>query len=227
MAKPEGETEARNQSNTVLSKVIIGLLIFMVLVLVLFLYLLHASLVTTQGALYTANQTISADNSQINNLNGQVSSLQSEYNKLQSQNTQLQNELAAQGIGVTPTQHQVTLFSQDYVFSIGGNAQYGSEYSEFSTPSTATGVSISGSYTSTGNVEVAILTPTQYGEFESNNANLATDNTYYFGDTTGGTINTPLSAGTYYIVFYSPSGVFGSTEDTVTIVNPIIAYYTS
>ena len=222
MAKDDEATGAK-KSNTGL-KVGLGILILIILGLGYFAYTTHVSLVNTQETLNSANQTISNDNGQINNLDNQVSNLQSEYSGLESQNTQLQNELAAQGISETPVPHSETLFTQGQVFSIGPNAQYGYEYSEFSTPSTATGISVSGSYTSQGSVEVAILTATQYGAFEADHSSLASDNTYYYGDTQGSSISATLSPGTYYLVFYDP-GVF--TTDTVSIVNPVVFSYTS
>ncbi|MEM0142839.1 MAG: hypothetical protein QXL94_02640 [Candidatus Parvarchaeum sp.] len=119
--------------------------------------------------------------------------------------------------------HTETLgYSQGYVFSISPGSY---NFDNFTVPSGVISVSsLMGSYTSSGAVEVAIMTPTQYGAFTANHNELASDNIYYYGDTQGSTIDASLSAGQYVIVFYDP-GIF--TTDTVTIINPIHFNYTA
>lgn len=127
------------------------------------------------------------------------------------------------GNGYTSTVPQVytiIVAPQGTVFSINPGSSYGYN---FTVPSGAYSISLSGSYTSQGKVEVAILTPAQYGAFTQNPSSIASSQ-YYYGDTGGATIDASLSAGQYTLVFYDP-GVF--TQDTVSIVNPIILTYTS
>jgi len=119
-----------------------------------------------------------------------------------------------------PQVYTLSLFSQGQVFSINAGSY---EYSNFTIPQGAYSVNITGSYTSQGKVEVAILTQAQYGAFTQNPSSISSS-PYYYGDTQGSTINAQLSQGSYVLVFYDP-GVL--TQDTVTIVNPIAAKYTS
>ncbi len=113
-------------------------------------------------------------------------------------------------------------YSQGYVFSISPGSY---NFDNFTVPSGVISISsLMGSYTSQGAVEVAIMTPTQYGAFTANHNELTSDNTYYYGDTQGSTINAQLAPGQYIIVFYDP-GIF--TTDTVTIVNAIHFNYTA
>jgi len=118
-----------------------------------------------------------------------------------------------------PQIHTLTLFSKGQVFSI--NPSY-YEFVNFSIPQSAYSINITGSYTSQGKVEVAILTPAQYGAFTQNPSSIASTQ-YYYGDTQGATINAVLPAGQYSLVFYDP-GIF--TQDTITVINPIVVEYT-
>jgi len=119
-----------------------------------------------------------------------------------------------------PQIHTLTLFSSGQVFSL--NPGY-YEFVNFSIPQGAYSINITGSYTSQGKVEVAILTPAQYGAFTQNPSSI-TSSQYYYGDTQGATINAGLTAGQYSLVFYDP-GIF--TQDTVTVINPIVVEYTN
>jgi len=119
-----------------------------------------------------------------------------------------------------PQIHTLTLLSRGQVFSI--NPGY-YEVVNFSIPQGAYSINITGSYTSQGKVEVAILTPAQYGAFTQNPSSI-TSSQYYYGDTQGATINAGLTAGQYSLVFYDP-GIF--TQDTVTVINPIVVEYTN
>lgn len=113
-----------------------------------------------------------------------------------------------------------TLYTSGYVFSVSPGNWY---YENFTVPTDAISVyNIMGSYTSQGAIEVAIMTPTQYGAFTQNHGAISSGN-YYYGDTQGSTIDSSLSPGQYVIVFYDP-GIF--TTDTVTVVNPIHFNYT-
>jgi hypothetical protein len=118
-----------------------------------------------------------------------------------------------------PQIYTLTLLSQGQVFSIDAGSYY---EVNFTIPQGAYSINVTGSYTSQGKVEVAILTPIQYGAFTQNKDSLASSQ-YFYGDTQGSTINAQLSAGQYTLVFYDP-GIF--TQDTVTVVNQIIAHYT-
>jgi len=118
-----------------------------------------------------------------------------------------------------PQIYATTLLSSGQVFSL--NPQY-YEGVNFSIPQGAYSINITGSYTSQGKVEVAILTPTQYGAFTQNPSSIISSQ-YYYGDTQGATINAFLTAGQYYLVFYDPGII---TQDTVTVINPIVVKYT-
>ncbi len=120
----------------------------------------------------------------------------------------------------TPQIYSINLFSSGQVFSLNAS-QY--ESFNFIIPQGAYFINVTGSYTSQGKIEVAILTPTQYGAFTQNPSSISSSQ-YYYGDTHGSTINAQLLPGQYILVFYDP-GIF--TQDTITIVNPIIAYYTN
>lgn len=119
-----------------------------------------------------------------------------------------------------PQTYTVPLFSQGQVFSINPGSY---ELVNFTIPQGAYSINVTGSYTSQGKVEVAILTQAQYGAFTQNPSSIKSSQ-YYYGDTQGSTINAQLSAGSYTIVFYDPGLI---TQDTISIVNPITAKYTS
>lgn len=119
-----------------------------------------------------------------------------------------------------PQVHTITVSSQGTVFSVNPGSSYGYN---FTVPEGAYSISLTGSYSSQGKIEVAILTPAQYGAFTQNPSSISSSQ-YYYGDTGGATVDTSLSAGQYTLVFYDP-GVF--TQDTVTIVNPMTLTYTS
>ena len=119
-----------------------------------------------------------------------------------------------------PQVHTISLVPQGQVFSINPGSSYGYN---FTIPNGAYSISVVGSYTSQGQVEVAILTPAQYGAF-TQNKNSLTSSQYYYGDTQGSTVNAQLSAGQYTLIFYDP-GLF--TQDTVTVINPLTLTYTS
>jgi len=119
-----------------------------------------------------------------------------------------------------PQVYTLTLLSKGHVFSI--NPGY-YEVVNFSIPQGAYSINITGSYTSQGKVEVAILTPAQYGAFTQNPSSI-TSSQYYYGDTQGATINAFLTAGRYSLVFNDP-GIL--TQDTVTVINPIVVEYTN
>jgi hypothetical protein len=119
-----------------------------------------------------------------------------------------------------PQIYTIDLLSQGQVFSINAGGYYGVN---FTVPSGSYSINVTGSYTSQGKVEVAILTPAQYGAFSQNQGSIASSQ-YYYGDTQGSTINAQLSAGQYTLIFYDPGII---TQDTVTVVNPIVAHYTN
>jgi hypothetical protein len=115
--------------------------------------------------------------------------------------------------------YTLPLLSQGQVLSINPGSYY---LVNFTIPQGAYSINVTGSYNSQGKIEVAILTPAQYGAFTQNPSSIISSQ-YYYGDTQGSTINAQLSAGQYTLIFYDP-GIF--TQDTVTIVNQITAHYT-
>ncbi len=120
----------------------------------------------------------------------------------------------------TPRTYSINLFSPGQVFSLNAGQ---SKFLNFTIPQGAYSINVTGSYTSQGKIEVAILTPTQYGAFTQNPSSISSSQ-YYYGDTHGSTINAQLLPGQYILIFHDP-GIF--TQDTITIVNPIIAHYTN
>ena len=118
-----------------------------------------------------------------------------------------------------PQVYNVQVASQGAVFSINPGSSHGYN---FTIPNGSYSISLSGSYTSQGKVEVAILTPAQYGAFTQNPSSIDSSQ-YYYGDTGGSTIDASLSPGQYTLVFYDPGII---TQDTVTVVNPITLTYT-
>jgi hypothetical protein len=62
------------------------------------------------------------------------------------------------------------------------------DYINFTIPSGAYSVSLTGSYTSNNNVEVGVLSSTQYGAFTQNPSTI-TSADWFSGDTQGTTIN--------------------------------------
>ncbi len=118
-----------------------------------------------------------------------------------------------------PQVQNIALISQGTVFSINPSSY---NIVNFTVPTGAYSISVTGSYTSQGKIEVAILTPTQYGMFTQNPSSISSSQ-YFYGDTQGSTINAALSPGQYTLVFYDPGII---TQDTVTIVNPITLTYT-
>ena len=94
----------------------------------------------------------------------------------------------------------------------------------FSVPSGAVAVSLSGSYSSNNNVEVGVMTATQYGAFTQNSA-VISSGCWYSGDNGGATINfIPYSGISYYLVIYDANII---TSDTITVVNSITVTYTT
>lgn len=88
------------------------------------------------------------------------------------------------------------------------------------------GMSINGSYTSSGNIQLYVLNSFQYGQFTEALATKGkiSNDTWYSGNNQGRVINaTNLAAGdTYYLVFYDNS----SSVDTITIQSSIDGTYT-
>ncbi len=121
-----------------------------------------------------------------------------------------------------PTSHSSTLLSSGTIKSVGPDKYY---CVNFTAPTGAYSISISGSYTSNNNIEVGVLTARQLGAFTQNESTIA-DARWYSGNNVGSTISLVLfSSGTpYYLVIYNGNS---STSDTVTIDNAIALDYTT
>lgn len=119
----------------------------------------------------------------------------------------------------TPQSH--TVISSGTVESLNAGYYY---YINFTVPTSAYSISITGSYSSNNNVEVGILSSTQFGAFTQNPSTITSAN-WYSGDNQGATINfSPTSGHTYSIVIYDGNII---TSDTVTIVNAFTLTYTT
>ncbi len=117
------------------------------------------------------------------------------------------------------------LFEKGFSLSIGPATSYYAWHSNFTIPSGATGISITGAYSSTGPVEAAILSAPQYSAFHSNHLGIANNNTYYYGNAQGATIDTlnaSLAPGTYAFEFYD-AGTSGT--DNVTVTSPMVVKF--
>lgn len=123
--------------------------------------------------------------------------------------------------GPTPISQSNTLLSSGTVESLNPGHYY---FITFSAPSGASAVSLSGSYSSNNNVEVGVMTATQYGAFTQNSA-VISSGCWYSGDNGGTTINfIPYSGTSYYLVIYDANII---TSDTITVVNSITVTYTT
>ncbi len=107
-----------------------------------------------------------------------------------------------------------TLLQSGTVQSLGAGQWI---YLEFNVPSNSTYAYMGGSYTSNNNVEVGILTSTEYGAFTQNHATIS-NGVYYSGDNGGATLSGFLVTGNYYLVIYDGNFI---TSDTVSIVNTL------
>ena len=119
------------------------------------------------------------------------------------------------------TPQTTTVISSGTVESV--NAGY-YDYINFTVPSGAYSVSLTGSYTSNNNVEVGVLSSTQYGAF-TQNPSTVTSADWYSGDNQGATINFSPPAGHSYTIVIYDANLF--TSDTVSVVNAISLTYTT
>ena len=95
-------------------------------------------------------------------------------------------------------------------------------YGNFTVPADATGVHLAGSYNSSYDVVLAILTPAQFVNFLHVNASAISSNNEYYIYNKSATVDMQLVPGTYSLVFYYP----GSTPDTVAITSAFMLNYT-
>jgi len=118
----------------------------------------------------------------------------------------------------SPQTYTVTVLPSGTVESLSPGYYY---YVNFTIPSSATSASIYGSYTSSADVNVYILTPEQYGAFTQNPG--GNGYMWYSGDNQGATISVSLGPGQYSLVFYNSNII---TSDTISVVNAITLQYT-
>lgn len=123
--------------------------------------------------------------------------------------------------GTTPTTNSLTVLSSGTVQSLNSGYYY---YINFTVPTGAYSISLSGSYISNNNVEVGVLTSIQFGAFTQNPSTI-TSASWYSGDSGGATINFTPSSGTSYSLVIYDGNIF--TSDTVTIANTIVLDYTT
>lgn len=121
----------------------------------------------------------------------------------------------------TTTSHTDTMYTSGAVESLTPSMYY---YSNFTLPSNAANISLTGSYTSNNNIEVGVLSSTQFGAFTQNQATI-TSADWYSGNNQGTTINFAPTAGhSYTLVLYDANLL---TSDTFTVVNAIVLTYTT
>lgn len=117
----------------------------------------------------------------------------------------------------------VTLYDSGFVETLQPGA-YSSK--SFTVPSDAISIyALVGSFTSSANIDVAIMTPEQYGAFTANHNDI-TSAVWSSTNTQGTTLDiSPGNPGEqYYIVFYNPNFLLGT--DTVTVVDKLYFGYT-
>jgi len=96
-------------------------------------------------------------------------------------------------------------------------------YVNFTVPSGASSISITGSYISSGDVNAAVIPSSEFSNVAGNPSAMA-NGLWYSGDNTGATISVSLSPGSYTLIFYNTNLI---TTDTFSIVNAITLGYTS
>jgi hypothetical protein len=95
-------------------------------------------------------------------------------------------------------------------------------YENFTAPANATGIHLTGSYSSQYKVILAVLTPAQFTNFLHVNASSILSNNEYYIYNQSATVDVQLVPGAYSLVFYYP----GNSTDTVTITSLITLNYT-
>lgn len=132
----------------------------------------------------------------------------------------LLSSITGSSTSTSPTTQSNTLLSSGTVESLSPGYYY---YVNFTLPSGSYSISLSGSYTSNNNVEVGVLTATQFGAFTQNPSSISSAG-WYSGDNDGATISFTPSPGTSYSLVIYDANVF--TSDTVTVVNAVTLTYT-
>jgi len=94
-------------------------------------------------------------------------------------------------------------------------------YVNFTVSSGASSVSISGSYISSGDVNAAVISSSEFSSVASNPSAMV-NGLWYSGDNTGATISASLSPGSYTLIFYNSNLI---TADTISVVNAITVTY--
>ncbi|MEM0143341.1 MAG: hypothetical protein QXL94_05265 [Candidatus Parvarchaeum sp.] len=125
-----------------------------------------------------------------------------------------------------PQEYKKTILSQQYL-PLQCN-QY--NYNEFTVPAGAYNITVSGAFTSTGQVYFSILTPTELASWPGFYLP-DSPSVYTVGPTVGEPVNFTLSSGTYYVTITNAdmSGIFGgcggNSTVTVQITSPIVLNY--
>ena len=132
----------------------------------------------------------------------------------------LYNSISSSPPSPPPTPQTSTLVSSGTVESLSPGYYY---YVNFTLPSGAYSIALSGSYTSNNNVEAGVLTATQFGAFTQSSSTISSAG-WYSGDNDGATISFTPSPGTSYSLVIYDANIF--TSDTVTVVNSITLAYT-
>ena len=119
---------------------------------------------------------------------------------------------------ISSSPHHYTLMQSGQVETLSPGYFY---YVNFTVPSGASSVSISGSYISSGDVNAAVIPNSEFSSVASNPSAMV-NGLWYSGDNTGATISASLSPGSYTLIFYNSNLI---TMDTISVVNAITVTY--
>ena len=113
---------------------------------------------------------------------------------------------------------QFTLMQSGQVITLNPGYFY---YVNFTVPSGAYSISVTGSYVSGGDVNAALIFASEFSIVESNPSTMA-NGLWYSGDNTGATISASLSQGSYTLIFYNSNLI---TRDIISVVDAITVTY--
>ncbi len=102
----------------------------------------------------------------------------------------------------SPGQLNKTIYTGAYSTSIPDG---GYIYENFTMPRFMSWAVVFGSFTSSGTIDAAVLTPSEFGSFQQNPSSI--NSGPYYSQTTGTSLNVSLGNGSYTFVFYNPSVV--------------------
>ena len=113
---------------------------------------------------------------------------------------------------------QFTLMQSGQVITLNHRYLY---YFNFTVPSGAYSISITGSYVFGGDVNAAVIFASEFSIVESNPSTIANE-LWCSLDNTGATISASLSQGSYTLIFYNSNLI---TRDIISVVDAITVTY--